>query len=67
MIFIEKFLVFSWLFFFDKVASFVFGGDQWRLSSTMIDSWKKTRMTISQRKSGPRAGCSLLLLLLLLA
>jgi hypothetical protein len=28
MIFIEKILVFSWLFFFNKVASFVFGGDQ---------------------------------------
>jgi hypothetical protein len=28
MIFIDKFLVFSWRFFFDKVASFVFGGDQ---------------------------------------
>jgi hypothetical protein len=28
MIFIDKFLVFSWLFFFDKVSSFVFGADQ---------------------------------------
>jgi hypothetical protein len=28
MIFIDKFLVFSWLVFFDKVASIVFGGDQ---------------------------------------
>ncbi len=28
MIFIDKFLVVCWLFFFEKVASFVFGGDQ---------------------------------------
>ncbi len=27
MIFMDKFLVFSWRFFFDKVASFIFGGD----------------------------------------